>query len=81
MGKNRQHNDMSVYEASDFWDDHDFDEFDGIKEVKDFAFSPRAKKYIGIDSELYAAIKDRAKKMNNPAEVLIGEWLSEKTAS
>ena len=35
MKKDKSLKDMSVYEASEFWDDHDFTEFGDIQGVKD----------------------------------------------
>jgi len=81
MGKNKDIKDMSIYEASDFWDEHDFGEFDDIEEVNGFQFSLERKKYVGIDSDLYAIIKKKAKTLNKSEDVLINEWLSEKAAT
>jgi hypothetical protein len=73
--------DMSAYEASDFWDEHDFGEFEDVVEVEEVRFALREKKYVGIDEELFAAIRRKAKTLNKPAEALIHEWLSEKAVS
>ena len=81
MGKNNEIKDMSLNEASDFWDEHDFGEFDDVQEVDEIQFLLKKKKYVGIDSELYALIKDRAKSLNKAEETLINEWLSEKAGS
>lgn len=35
MKKNNQENDMTIYEASDYWDEHDFSECDDVREVRD----------------------------------------------
>ncbi len=78
MGKNRNIKDMSIYEASDFWDEHDFEEFDDVQEVDEIQFTLKKKKYVGIDEDLYAIIKSKAKTINKPEDVLINEWLSEK---
>ena len=78
MGKNKEIKDMSLNEASDFWDEHDFGEFDDVQEVEEIQFFLKKKKYVGIDSELYARIKNRAKSLNKAEETLINEWLSEK---
>jgi len=78
MKENEKIKDMSIYEASDFWDEHDFSEFEDVKEVQDIKFSLKRKKYIGIDRELYAIIKDKAKALNKSEDALINEWLSEK---
>ena len=78
MGKNRNIKDMSIYEASDFQDEHDFGEFDDVQEVDKIQFTFKKKKYVGIDEDLYAIIKSKAKTINKPEDVLINEWLSEK---
>ena len=76
MEKKDKIKDMSVYDASDFWDEHDFGEFDDVQEVEDIKFSLKKKKYVGIDGDLYAIIKSKAKALNESEEVF--EWLSEK---
>jgi hypothetical protein len=81
MGKNKEIKDMSLNEASDFWDEHDFGEFDDVQEVEDVQFSFKKKKYVGIDSELYAVIKNKAKRFNKAEETPINEWLSEKAGA
>ena len=47
--KNKNIPDMSIHEASGFWDEHEFDEFDDIEEVSDIRFALKKKKYGGID--------------------------------
>ena len=81
MGKNKDIKDMSIYEASDFWDEHDFGEFDDVEEVNGVQFLLEKKKYVAIDSDLYAIIKEKAKTLNKSEDVLINEWLSEKAAT
>ena len=81
MGKNKDIKDMSIYEASDFWDEHDFGEFDDVEEAKGVQFLLEKKKYVGIDSDLYAIIKKKAKTLKKSEDVLINEWLSEKAAT
>ena len=49
MKRNRPIPEMSIYEASDFWDEHEFDEFDDVQEVDNIRFELRKKKYVGID--------------------------------
>lgn len=78
MEKNKKMRTMSVYEASDFWDEHEFGEFKDIKEVKNIRFSLRKRKYVGIDENLFFMIKNRAKELNMAEDVLINEWLQEK---
>ena len=81
MEKNKNIKDMSIYEASDFWDEHDFGEFDDVQEVDEIQISLKKKRYVGIDGDLYALIKDKAKTLNKPEDVLINEWLSEKAST
>jgi len=81
MRKSKGIKDMSIYEASDFWDEHDFDEFDDVVEAEEVHFALKKKKYVGIDEELFAVIKRKAKTLNKPEDTLIHEWLSEKATT
>ena len=81
MLKNRDFDDISIYEASDFWDEHDFGEFDDVKEVREIKFSLKKKRYVGINNDLYVQIKTKAKMLKKPEEALINEWLSEKAGT
>lgn len=75
---NKKLEDMTIYEASDFWDEHDFTEFDDVREVKDIKFDFSRKKYIGVDYELFKKIEGKAKRLHKSSESLINEWLYEK---
>ena len=77
MKKSKKIKEISVYEASDFWDEHDFGEFDDVKEVKGIKFSLKKKKYVGIDMKLYSIIKNKAKKLHKTEDILINELLGE----
>ena len=81
MLKNRDFDDISIYEASDFWDEHDFGEFDDVKEIHEIKFSLKKKRYVGINNDLYVQIKTKAKMLKKPEEALINEWLSEKAGT
>ena len=81
MGKNKSIKDMSINEASDFWDEHDFGEFDDVQEVDELKFSFKKKKYVGIEMELYSLIKNKARILNKPEDALINEWLTEKAGA
>lgn len=48
--KNRKEREMTIREASDFWDDHDFFEFVNTQEVSNIRFKIKKKKYAGLDS-------------------------------
>ena len=73
--------DMSIYEASEFWDEHDFSEFEGVEEIGDVRFLLKKKKYIGVDMGLYAKIKKKAEKLHTTEDILIDEWLREKVST
>jgi len=78
MEKNKDIKDMSINESSDFWDEHDFGEFDDVQKINEIKFSFKKKKYVGIDMELYSLIKTKAKSLDKAEDALINEWLSEK---
>ena len=80
MEKSENIKDMSIYQASDFWDEHDFEEFDDVREEKEMQFLLKKKKYVGIDTDLYAIIKNKAKALNKAEDAIINEWLSEKAS-
>ena len=78
MRKSKIAEDMTIYEASEFWDEHDFSEFDDVQEVKDIKFHLIKKKYVGLDLDIYAKIRKQARKLKTTEDVLINEWLREK---
>jgi len=81
MKKSKELRDMSVYEASEFWDEHDFSEFGDIAETQEVRFSLKKKKYVGVDSKLYTKIRSVAKKYNVTEDALINKWLKEKAGA
>ena len=78
MQKNKEIKDMSIHEASGFWDEHDFSEFNDVTEVKDMKFSLCKKKYIGIDMDVYKKLRKEARRLKKTEDMLISEWLKEK---
>jgi len=54
---------MPIYEASDFGDEHDFDEFGDFEQVKDVKFLLTKKKYVGIDENLYSYDKKESQEI------------------
>ena len=69
---------MSISEASEYFDEHDIFEFKDVKEVKDVEFKLQKKIYIGLDIELFKKIRREAKKLHKSEDLLIKEWLTEK---
>jgi hypothetical protein len=78
MQKSKIMEDMSLDQASEFWDGHDFTEFSDTEEIKGLQFKLKKKKYVGIDNGLYEIIKKQAKKLRINEESLINHWLKEK---
>ena len=78
MKRSKKIEDMSMYEASGFWDEHDFTEFEDVKEVRDMEFALKKKKYISVDMMLYKKIRQRARQLHKTEDALVSEWLSEK---
>ena len=78
MKTNKKTGDMSLYDASEFWDEHDFGEFEDVKEVKEVHFAFKKKKYIPVDMMLYKKIKQKAKRLGKTEDTLVSEWLKEK---
>ncbi|GAK53228.1 hypothetical protein U14_04493 [Candidatus Moduliflexus flocculans] len=62
---------MTLQEASDFWDEHDFAEFDDVVEVHDLSFRLTRKKYVGIDAVMYDRIRGKARELHTTADHLM----------
>lgn len=57
MENNKNIPDMSVYEASEFRDEHEFSEFDDVQDVHDLQFSLKKKKDVsGIELMKFTGI-------------------------
>lgn len=76
--KKSKYREMTIVEASDYFDEHDIFEFEDVKEVSDVKFKLHKKKYVGIDIDLFKKIKSKAKKLHKSEDLLIKEWLIEK---
>ncbi len=76
--KKNKYKEMTLAEASDFFDEHDIFEFGDVKEVTDIKFKLQKKKYVGLDMALFKKIRNRAKRLHKNEDVLIQEWLTEK---
>ena len=69
---------MTIEEASDFWDEHSLFEFDGTEEV-DVTFKLKKKQYIGIDRKSFRKLRAQAARLKTSPESLIEKWITEKT--
>ncbi|MBI4688061.1 MAG: hypothetical protein HY756_09850 [Nitrospirae bacterium] len=79
MKKNKQ-KEVTISEASEFFDKHDIFELDDIREVTDIKFNLQKKKYIGLDMKLFRKIQNKAKRLHKSEDLLIEEWLIEKVS-
>jgi len=71
---------MSIEEASGFWDEHSLLEFEGTEEVQ-VDFHLRKKQYVGIDWEVFKRLEARARQMKISPEALLESWIAEKIES
>jgi hypothetical protein len=76
--KKSKHKEMTILEASDYFDEHDIFECEAVREVTDIKFKLQKKKYVGLDMELFKKIKSKAKRLHKSEDLLIKEWLMEK---
>lgn len=76
--KKSKHKEMTILEASDYFDEHDIFESEDVREVTDIKFKLQKKKYVGLDMELFKKIKSKAKRLHKSEDLLIKEWLMEK---
>jgi len=72
---------MTIRQASDFWDEHEFGEFEDVQEVHDLAFKLRKKKYIGLDPDLYEIIRRKAAALKTSEEEIIRESIVGRTGT
>jgi hypothetical protein len=78
MKRDRKQKEMSIYEASDYWDAHEFKVSEDIHEVSDIRFALKKKKYVGVEVRIFAKIKERARRLHTTEDTLVNEWLREK---
>lgn len=69
---------MTIAEASAFFDEHDIFEIGEVRETADIKFGLQKKKYVGLDIDLFNKIRSKAKKLHKSEDALIKEWLMEK---
>jgi len=72
---------MTIREASGFWDEHEFGEFEDVQEVHDVQFKLRRKKYIGLDPDLYEIIRQKAAALKTSEEDVIRESIVGRTGA
>lgn len=68
---------MSIKDASDFWDEHSLFEFEGTEEVK-VTFKLKKKQYIGLDRDVFKKLNSQARRQKVTPEALLETWITEK---
>jgi hypothetical protein len=63
MRKSKITPDMSIYEASAFWDEHDFSEFDDVQETKEVKFHLR--RYFELGCEVKGLGRGHVKRIKD----------------
>ncbi len=64
----------SLEKIGEFWDTHDFTEFDTDAPDVEFTISAR----VSIEPDLLAAVEDQARRRGIGVETLVNLWLQEK---
>jgi len=65
---------QSLEEMGAFWDTHDFTEFDTDEPDIEFTLANT----IAIESELFLAVEDQARRRGISTETLVNLWIQEK---
>lgn len=68
---------MTIEEASEFFDEHSLLEFDGTEEV-DVKFKLKKKHYVGIDREIFKKLEVQTRRQKQSVEILLESWIAEK---
>jgi len=68
---------MTIKEASEFFDAHSLLEFDGTEEVE-VKFKLKKKHYVGINREIFKKVEAQARRQKVSAENLLESWIAEK---
>ena len=64
----------SIETIGDFWDTHDFTDFDGDRPDVEFRVSSK----VAIDAELLSSVEQVPRRHGVGVETLVNLWLSEK---
>jgi len=81
MEKDRIPENMTLDEASDFWDENSFLDYDDVQEVHFSVDLRKNRNYIDIKEDLAKQIRAIAHQKGTSSRVLINQWLKEKVES
>lgn len=72
---------MTLIEASDFWDEHSFLDYEGVKEVE-FEVDIQSRKHIfTLEADLAHKVIAEAKLRGVSSETLLNLWVQEKVTN
>ena len=81
MAKDKIPENMTLAEATEFWDEHSFLDYDDVQEV-DFSVDLRKNRnYIDLREDLAKQIRMIAHQKGTSPRVLVNQWLREKVAA
>lgn len=83
MPRNRQKKptvpeNMTIREASEFWEGHSFLDYDDVQEVQFDVNLKGAVHYFAVEKELAKKIREVAQRQGVSAEALVNLWLKSK---
>lgn len=81
MEKDKIPENMTLDEASEFWDENSFLDFDDIQEANFSVDLSKNRNYIDIKDDLAKQIRAIAHQKGTSSRVLINQWLKEKVES
>ncbi len=81
MTKNEVPENMTLDEASKFWDEHSFLDYDDIQDVHFSVDLRKNKNYIDIREDLAKQIRTIAHQKGISSRLLVNQWLKEKVES
>jgi hypothetical protein len=81
MAKDKIPENMTLDEASEFWDEHSFLDYEDVRKVHFSVDLRKNRNYIDIKDDLAKQIRAIALQKGISSRVLINQWLKEKVES
>jgi len=81
MVKDKVPENMTLDEASEFWDEHSFLDYDHFQEVSFSVDLRKNRNYVDLNEDLAKQIRTIAHQKGTSPRVLVNQWLREKVAA
>jgi len=78
MSKDKVPENMTLDEASDFWDEHSFLDYEDFEEINFSVDLRKNRNYIDIKSDLAKQIREIAQQKGTSPRVLVNQWLEDR---